>query len=526
MAELRGKVNKLEDENKRLSQLIHQKKVAIPTTWSDSSVITATMRATSSPRNCNPETRVVAASDVPTTVSSRVQTSTSYTSVSTNLAQPAITSSRTNRLSVTSILSSTSDQQTTSSPWIRGYSAVTASVGNPVVSNPTSSYTITRNVLPSTVLAVTWPITHNTTQVPATSMNVQEDSSANVCSGSLQPIIVAQVQPSSYPVVVSSVPNQGTAGSYSQQTVTAPSSFERGFVSTPLRTNAVQENISQLPYSIEALTANQTSQNRPQGPGAGQLSSFSAESLIGRHDSNNEMVMLSNPTNQPVIQNTFTLSHPTTLTNSTPHSSAPPQTFSNFSALSLVGSTTPFTVGASSTSPTLVRSENTVQEATPIAHSSSQMFTDFSTESLIGSNEFSSDFAIDNLISRSDSNVHMAAVNPNLIQSFGKGNDPMISSVSGDHGAISSNVPDSHGLGSSGPFSSYLPFGNSYTTGGQVPSRQLPDLANVSLYPGFSSILSPPLYGRSLDTTLGQRNGTSNTTNFFSSSFPAPFQVS
>ena len=436
--------------------------------------------------------------------------------VVTNLAPPAITSSRTNRLSVTSILSTTSDQHTTSSSWM-----------NPVVSNPTSSYTITRNVLPSTVLAVTWPVTPNTTQVPATSMNVHEDSSANVCSGSLQPIIVAQVQPSSYPVVVSSVPNQeATAGSYSQQTVTTPSSFERGFVSTPLRTNTVQENISQLPYSIEALTANQTSQNRPQVAGAGQLSSFSAESLIGRHDSNNEMVMLSNPTNQPVIQNTFTLSHPTTLTNSTPHSSAPPQTFSNFSALSLVGSTTPFTVGVSSTSPTLARSESTVQESTPINNSSSQMFTDFSTESLIGSNEFSSDFAIDNLISRSDSNVHMAAVNPNLIQSFGKGNDPMISSVSGDHGAIPSNVPDSHGLGSSGPFSSYLPFGNSFASGGQVSSRQLSDLSNVSLYPGFSSILSPPLYGRSLDTNLGQRNVTSNTTNFFSSSFPAPFQVS
>ena len=187
MAELRGKVNKLEDENKRLSQLIHQNKIAIPTTWSDSSVITATMRATSSPRNCNPETRVAGASDgsqvtsmncVPTTVSPRAQTS---TSVSTNLAPPAITSSRTNRLSVTSILSTTSDQHTTSSSWM-----------NPVVSNPTSSYTITRNVLPSTVLAVTWPVTPNTTQVPATSMNVHEDSSANVCSGSLQPIIVSR----------------------------------------------------------------------------------------------------------------------------------------------------------------------------------------------------------------------------------------------------------------------------------------------------------------------------------------------
>lgn len=521
VAELRNKINKLEEENKRLSQLIHQNKVTIPTTWSDSSVITATMRATSSPRNCNTDVVAVTSTNcVTATVSSRAQTSTSDISVSTDLTPPSITSSRTNRLSVTSILSSTSNQHTTTSSGIRAYNAVSASLGNPVVSNPMSSYTITRDVLPSTVLAVTWAVTPNTTLIPTTSMNVHEDSSANVCSGNLQPIIVAQVQPSSYAVVV---PNQGTTGSYSQQTVTTPSSFERGLVSTPLRTNTAQENISQLSYSIEALTGNQTSQNRPQGSGPSQLSSFSAESLIGHHDSNNEMVMLSNATNQPVIQNTFTLSHPTTLTNTTPHSSAPPQTFSNFSALSLVGSTTPF---ASSTSPTLARSENTIQDSNPITHSSGQMFTDFSTESLIGSNEFSSDFAIDNLMSRSDSNVHMAAVNPNLIQSFGKGNDPMISSVSGDHGAISSNVADSHGLGSSGVFSSYLPFGNSFASGGQVASRPLPDLANVSPYPGFSSILSPPLYGRSLDTSLGQRNATSNTTNFFSSSFPAPFQVS
>lgn len=531
VAELRNKVNKLEEENKRLSQLIHQNKVAIPTTWSDSSVITATMRATSSPRICNTETRSAPSENIQETTANCIPStfsSSSQTSTANGLGSPnptsRTTSSRTNRLSVTSILSNTSNQHTTSSSAVRTYNVVStpvSSVSGPVVSIPTSSYTIARNVLPSTVLAVTWAVTPNATQVTPSPLSTIRDTSVNTCSGNLQHLVVAQVQPTSYPMVVSSVPNQGTVGHFPQQTVTTPSSFETGFASTPMRSNAVQENISQLSYSIEALTGNQTSQNRHQGSG---LSSFSAESLIGRHDSNSEMVLINNTANQPVIQDTFTLSHPTTLANSTPHSSAPPQTFSNFSALSLVGNTTPFTGSVSSTVPTPSRSANTVPDPTPIPNSSSQMFTDFSTESLIGSNEFSSDFAIDNLISRSDSNVHMAAVNPNLIQSFGKGNDPMISSVSGDPGVHSSNLHDPHGLANAVSFTSYLPFGNSFGSTGQVPSRSLSDQGNISLIPPFSTILSPPLFTRPLD--VGQRNTTSNNTNFFSGSFPTPFQVS
>ena len=492
------------------------------------------MRATSSPRNCSTERRtapsdIVQASSancVLTTVSSRPQTTT-LVSVSANSA-PTMTSSRTNCLSVSSILSNSSNQNTTSCSGVRIYNVIStpvSSTGSHIVSNLTSSSTITRNVLPSTVLTVSWAVTPSVTQTAPTAMNVHGDSPANVCSVNLQPMVVAQVQPTSYPMVVSNVPIHGAVSPYSQQAVTTPS-FERGFSSTPTRSNTVQDNISQLSYSIEALTGNQTSQNRPQGTGHGQLSSFSAESLIGRHDSNSEMVMINNPNNHPVIQNTFTLSHPTTITNSTPHSTAPPQTFSNFSALSLVGSTTPFTDSVSSSTPTLGRSVSTIQDSNPKSHSTSQMFTDFSTESLISSNEFSSDFAIDNLISRSESNVHMAAVNPNLIQSFGKGNDPMISSVSGDHGAQSSNLHDSHGLGSSGTFSSYLPFDNTFGNTGQVSTRPLSDQVNVSLYPGFSTILSPPLYSRPLETSTGQRLTNSNSTNFFSSSFPTPFQVS
>jgi hypothetical protein len=235
--------------------------------------------------------------------------------------------------------------------------------------------------------------------------------------------------------MVPNAANATTVAQLPQQTAPGPTSFERGFTQVQqLRSNSVQDNISQLSYSIDALTGNQASHNRQQSSGTGHLLSFSAESLIGRQQPSNDIVMINSPVNQPVIQNTFTLTHRNAPTNaSVTSSSAPPQSFSNFSALSLVGSNDTLSGNTSSTTQTLTRSTTAVPESATIPQSSNHMFTDFSTESLIGPSEFTSDFAIDNLISRSDSNVHMATVNPNLIQSYGKGNDPMISSVSGDN---------------------------------------------------------------------------------------------
>lgn len=430
------------------------------------------MRATSSSRNSNTQT----CSSVCTLGTSSTSQARTLVPGTPDLTPTSNNSSINNRLSVTSILSSANNLQTASNSRSKTHDrlATAGSINkNMIVS--TQSSTQSSNTLRSGLCVPTTRTPnanrrHNVTEaalgsgLPQTSRSSHMSTSANditkITLPSRGPPVNAAIQPSFAPqtqtTMVSSVANANTIAQFSQQSTLAPTSFERGFTQQ-VRPNQVQDNISQLPYSIDALTGNQTSHSRHQGSGTGHLTSFSAESLIGRQQPSNEMVVMNNPVNQPVIQNTFTLTHPTTLTNSSvPSSSAPPQSFSNFSALSLVGSNDAFSVSASSTTQTLPRSTTTVHDAANISQSSNQMFTDFSTESLIGPSEFTSDFAIDNLISRSDSNVHMATVNPNLIQSFGKGNDPMISSVSGDHVNHSSHNFDPPGLNIGGVFSPHL----------------------------------------------------------------------
>ena len=476
VTELKNKINKLEDENKRLSQLIHENKVTLPTTWSDASVITTTMRATSSSRDSKNQTSSSGCSAIQqTTISAQAPRVPDVTPVSS-------TSSKTNRLSVTSILSTANNQQTTSNSRQKNHERLvtTASMNrNAIVSTQTSN-------TPRSIVYVPASLSEQTSTTPTKTPNVHRRHNANgMVTGSVlsqtsrsshistsndatkatvatrtptantavQPLLLSQNQTAMVP----GGGNATTVAQLPQQTAPVPASFDRGFNQVQhIRSNTVQDNISQLPYSIDALTGNQTSQNRQQSSGAGHLLSFSAESLIGRQQPSNDIVMINSPVNQPVIQNTFTLTHRNPPTNvSVTSSSAPPQGFSNFSALSLVGSNDAFTGNASSTTQTSTRSSTAVPETATIPQSSNHMFTDFSTESLIGPSEFTSDFAIDNLISRSDSNVHMATVNPNLIQSFGKGNDPMISSVSGDHINHSSHNFDPPGL-NVGMFSSHL----------------------------------------------------------------------
>lgn len=472
VTELKNKINKLEDENKRLSQLIHENKVTLPTTWSDASVITTTMRATSSSRDSKNQTSSSGCSAIQqTTVSAQAPRVPDVTPVSS-------TSSKTNRLSVTSILSTPSNQQTTSNSRQKNHERLvtTASINR----NSTQTSTAPRSIVyvPATLSEQTTTPNrtpnvhrrHNVTGMVTGSVLSQTPRSSHIPTSNdvtkvtvatrtptvntvVQPLLLSQNQTAMVP----SGGNATTVAQLSQQTAPAPASFDRGFNQVHhIRSNTVQDNISQLPYSIDALTGNQTSQNRQQSSGAGHLLSFSAESLIGRQQPSNDIVMINSPMNQPVIQNTFTLTHRNPPTNvSVTSSSAQPQSFSNFSALSLVGSNDAFSGNASSTTQTLTRSSTAVPETATLPQSSNHMFTDFSTESLIGPSEFTSDFAIDNLISRSDSNVHMATVNPNLIQSFGKGNDPMISSVSGDHINHSSHNFDPPGL-NVGMFSPHL----------------------------------------------------------------------
>ena len=472
VTELRNKVNKLEDENKRLSQLIRENKVTLPSTWSDASVITTTMRATSSLRNPNTQTSSAAGNVVKET--------TQVPRVSDVTPIPG-TTSVTNRLSVTSILSSACNQQTTSNSRQRIYERVattgsTAGSINKSAIISTQSSTTPRG---TTYVAATLPLQtsssssvsrgsnihrrHNVTGVAvATGSGLSQtvrSSHVSTPSNDVTKVTFTNRAPSvntvGQPMFVSQpqtavAPSGATTNAVvqlSEQTAPTSNSFER-FTQVPqLRSNSVQDNISQLPYSIDALTGNQASHNRQQNSGTGQLLSFSAESLIGRQQPSNDVVMINSPANQPVIQNTFTLTHRNSPTNANvKSSSAPAQSFSNFSALSLVGSNDAFSVSASSTTQTLTRSTTAVPDSATIQQSNNQMFTDFSTESLIGPSEFTSDFAIDNLISRSDSSVHMATINPNLIQSFGKGNDPMISSVSGDHSNHSLHNLDPPGL--------------------------------------------------------------------------------
>lgn len=468
--ELKNKVNKLEEENKRLSQLIHKHKVTLPSTWSDASVITTTMRATSSSRNTNTQTCSASSTSIPeTAVASRART---LVHGSSDIAPISSNSSVTNRLSVTSILSSASNQlTTTSSRHIHGEKATQSMNKNAVALTQSSAIPRSIGLVPSSLSVETsstpmsiseTPNVHRSHNVAGaapssglsqTSRSSHVITSANVVTkenlASRAPaastVVQHMIAPQAQTTMVSSTLNAPTISQFPQQTTPA-SLFNRGFTQVQqLRSNSVQDNISQLPYSIDALTGNLSAQNRPQNSGTGQLLGFSAESLIGRQQPSNDVVMINNPVNQPVIQNTFTLTHPSTLTNANTSSSVPAQSFSNFSALSLVGSNDAFTGSATSSTQTLTRSTTTVPESANIPQTSNQMFTDFSTESLIGPSEFTSDFAIDNLISRSDSNVHMATVNPNLIQSFGRGNDPMISSVSGDHGNHSSHNYDSPG---------------------------------------------------------------------------------
>lgn len=483
MTELRNKVNKLEDENKRLSQLIHENKVTLPTTWSDASVITTTMRATSSSRNSNTQTSSAASTAIQGTTDT---VDTTQAPRASDVIPISSASSITNRLSVSSILSSASNQQTTSNSRPKNYErlATTGSMNKSAVVSTQSSTTPRSNVyVPATSSVQTSSTPVSVTRTPnihrrynvtgpalesglsQTSRSQHESTSSNditkvtlaiqtpTVNIAAQPMFVSQPQTAMVP----SGANATTVAQLPQQTAPAPTSFGRGFTQVQqLRSNSVQDSISQLPYSIDALTGNQASHNRQQSSGTGHLLSFSAESLIGRQQPNNDIVMMNSPDNQPVIQNTFTLTHRNTPTNvSVTSSSAPPQSFSNFSALSLVGSNGTFSGSASSTTQTLTRSTAALPESATIPQSSNHMFTDFSTESLIGPSEFTSDFAIDNLISRSDSNVHMATVNPNLIQSFGKGNDPMISSVSGDHNNHFSHNIDPPGL-NMGVFSSHL----------------------------------------------------------------------
>ena len=460
VTELRNKVNKLEDENKRLSQLIHENKVSLPTTWSDSSVITTTMRATSSSRNGNTQTSSALSTGMQGTTASTQALRTS------DVTPTSSTSNITNRLSVTSILSSASNQQTTSNSRHKSNERLAAmgSISKSVVVSTQSSTTQRNNMyVPATsAVQTTAPISvtrtpdmhrrHNVTAVASGIALSQNSRSSHVstaanditkvtlatrtptvnngCNNVLQPLFVPQPQTGMVP----SGTNATTVTQLAQTTAVGSPSFERGFTQVQqLRSNSVQDNISQLPYSIDALTGNQTSHNRQQSSGNSHLLNFSAESLIGRQPPSNDIVMIS-PVNQPVIQNTFTLTHRNTPANaSVTTSSVAPQNFSNFSALSLVGSNDTLSSSTSSTTQTLTRSTSALPESATIPQPSNHMFTDFSTESLIGPSEFTSDFAIDNLISRSDSNAHMATINPNLIQSYGKGNDPMISSVSGDH---------------------------------------------------------------------------------------------
>ena len=470
MTELRNKVNKLEDENKRLSQLIHENKVSLPTTWSDSSVITTTMRATSSSRNGNTQTSSALSTAMQgTTASTQALRTSDVTTISS-------TSNITNRLSVTSILSSASNQQTTSNSRHKSNERLvtTASMSKSVVVSTQSSTTPRNNMyVPATsAVQTTAPISatrtadmhrrHNVTAVASgvglsqNSRSLHVSTAANditkvtlatrppTVNNLLQPLFVSQPQTAMVP----SGTNATTVTQLAQPTPVGPPSFERGFTQVQqLRSNSVQDNISQLPYSIDALTGNQASHNRQQSSGNAHLLNFSAESLIGRQPPSNDIVMMNNPVNQPVIQNTFTLTHRNTPANaSVTSSSVAPHNFSNFSALSLVGSNDTLSGSTSSTTHTLTRSTSALPESATIPQASNHMFTDFSTESLIGPSEFTSDFAIDNLISRSDSNVHMATINPNLIQSYGKGNDPMISSVSGDHSNHFSHNFDPPGL--------------------------------------------------------------------------------
>ncbi|XP_028418780.1 mucin-3A-like isoform X2 [Dendronephthya gigantea] len=427
------------------------------------------MRATSSSRNSNTQTCSSACTQA---TDSTPQARTLVVPGAPDLTPISNNSSITNRLSVTSILSSANNQQTASNSRSKTYDrlATAGSMNKNMVVSTQSSNTPRGSMCVPATRTPNAHRRHNLTEtvlgsgLPQTSRSSHMSTSANdltkVTLASREPSVNAPVQPSFAPLtqttIVSSVANANTIAQFSQQSTLAPTSFERGFTQQ-VRPNQVQDNISQLPYSIDALTGNQTSHTRHQGSGTGHLTSFSAESLIGRQQPSNDIVVMNTPVNQPVIQNTFTLTHPTTLTNSSvPSSSAPPQSFSNFSALSLVGSNDAFSVSSSSATQTLPRSTTTVHDTANISQSSNQMFTDFSTESLIGPSEFTSDFAIDNLISRSDSNVHMATVNPNLIQSFGKGNDPMISSVSGDHVNHSSHNFDPPGLNIGGVFSPHL----------------------------------------------------------------------
>lgn len=448
VTELRNKVNKLEDENKRLSQLIHQNKVSLPSTWSDSSLITTAMRATSSPRNSTyPQCRPSIGSNVN-------EASRSFHSTPT----ATIMSTVTNCLSVTSILSSHSKEQvtTTNSRQRNDERQITTLP----VNDDSQALTLTSkrplNAVAKTSSGAksTNRISNNTSRQSNPLAITRRSSSAAVPSTSthLASLIpkateVSRVTPSNTIGQASFMPQSQTAMILSvasmtgmehlphQQTDTAETSsvdkaFSQAQQMRSIGSNSVQGSISQLPYSIDALTGNHNTHNRQQATTTGNPLNFSAESLIGRQETSSDIALVNNPVNQPVIQNTFTLTHRNSLINgnSTPTTAAP-QSFSNFSALSLVGNTDTFSVNASSST----RSSNTGQDSGAIPPSTGNIFTDFSTESLIGQTEFTSDFAIDNLISRSDSNAHMATINPNLIQSFGKGSDPMISSVSGDH---------------------------------------------------------------------------------------------
>lgn len=446
--------------------------MTLPATWSDSSVITTTMRATS--RNCNTQTGSAKSVVVVSTPEPRASDGTTI----------ANTSNTTSRLSVTSILSSANNQQTTSISRHKTYEpfvTTTVTMNRSIVVSTQASTALRNNMCAgmtssvqttSTPMTVTrTPNTHSRQNVTATgSGNVQlsqlsrpsqvatssNDKIAPTASGKVvvQPIYVSQPQT----IMVPSGGNVRTVAPLAQASPSGPTSFERSQFNQvqQLRSHSVQDNISQLPYSIDALTGNQASHTRQQNTGTGQLLNFSAESLIGRQQPSNDIVMINSPVNQPVIQNTFTLTHRNAPGNpSVTSGTAPPQSFSNFSALSLVGRNATFSGSATSTTQTLTRSTNAVPETGSIPQPSNQMFTDFSTESLIGSSEFTSDFAIDNLISRSDSSVHMATVNPNLIQSFGKGNDPMISSVSGDPSSHFSHSFEPPNL-NMGMFSSHL----------------------------------------------------------------------
>lgn len=235
--------------------------------------------------------------------------------------------------------------------------------------------------------------------------------------------------------VTALVPGMTTQESSSNNTVASVGSNRLECSKTTVQVSSIAvgqtTQVPRLSHSIASLAGLSQSLGQPQTPtdlqqhqqvsphlAAGNLS-FSAESLLA----SNEVVLpniphistTSVPENNCSLHNSFTMA-PSSSIHSTSNDQGHTQSFSNYSAETLIGGNE--IIGEP------VIAQDTQLQTRP----SRTTYSDFSAESLIGSGDLNSglSYAIDNLISsRSDENYNsstMVSVNPNLLHSVKSNN--------------------------------------------------------------------------------------------------------